>query len=36
VFEAWLAHMREALRPGLTENELWAVLHETNIRLGGE
>jgi Xaa-Pro dipeptidase len=28
--------MREALRPGITENALWARLHETNIRLGGE
>jgi Xaa-Pro dipeptidase len=28
--------MREALEPGITENELWAKLHETNIRLGGE
>jgi Xaa-Pro dipeptidase len=36
VCEAGMARMREALRPGLTENELWAVLHETNIRLGGE
>jgi len=24
------------LRPGITENALWAKLHETNIRLGGE
>jgi Xaa-Pro dipeptidase len=36
VCEAGMARMRETLRPGLTENELWAVLHETNIRLGGE
>jgi len=36
VCEAGMARMREALRPGITENELWAVLHETNIRLGGE
>jgi Xaa-Pro aminopeptidase len=28
--------MREALEPGITENALWAKLHETNIRLGGE
>ena len=31
-----MARMREALKPGLSENELWATLHETNIRLGGE
>ena len=36
VCEAGMARMREALRPGMTENELWAILHETNIRLGGE
>ncbi|HYB57445.1 MAG TPA: Xaa-Pro peptidase family protein [Alphaproteobacteria bacterium] len=36
VCEAGMARMREALRPGLSENELWAMLHETNIRLGGE
>ena len=28
--------MREALEPGISENALWAKLHETNIRLGGE
>ena len=28
--------MWEALEPGMTENALWAKLHETNIRLGGE
>ena len=36
VCEAGMARMREALKPGLSENELWAMLHETNIRLGGE
>ena len=36
VCEAGMARMRGALRPGMTENELWAILHETNIRLGGE
>ncbi len=36
VCEAGMARMREALRPGMSENELWAILHETNIRLGGE
>lgn len=28
--------MREALRPGITENQLWAVLHDANIAHGGE
>jgi Xaa-Pro dipeptidase len=36
VCEAGMARMHEGLRPGLSENELWALLHETNIRLGGE
>ncbi|MGI9318193.1 MAG: M24 family metallopeptidase, partial [bacterium] len=31
-----VAKMREALRPGITENALWAKLHEANISLGGE
>jgi Xaa-Pro aminopeptidase len=34
--EAGMARMRERLAPGITENQLWAVLHETNIALGGE
>ena len=28
--------MREAMRPGMTENAVWSKLHETNIALGGE
>jgi Xaa-Pro aminopeptidase len=28
--------MRAALRPGLTEQELWSVLHQHNIAQGGE
>ena len=28
--------MREALRPGSTENALWAELHRANIVQGGE
>jgi Xaa-Pro aminopeptidase len=28
--------MRRALRPGITENQLWGVLHETNIAHDGE
>ena len=34
--EAACHSMREALAPGVTENALWARMHETNIRLGGE
>ncbi|MBI3514861.1 MAG: aminopeptidase P family protein [Proteobacteria bacterium] len=36
VCEAGIAAMREALKPGITENALWALLHEVNIRLDGE
>ncbi len=36
VCEAGCRAMQEALVPGITENALWAKLHETNIRLGGE
>jgi len=28
--------IRASLRPGITENQLWSVLHETNISHGGE
>jgi Xaa-Pro aminopeptidase len=28
--------MREAMRPGITENALWSELHRVNIRDGGE
>ena len=28
--------MRQALVPGITENQLWSVLHDTNIAHGGE
>jgi len=34
--ETGMARMRDALEPGITENELWAVLNGTNIALGGE
>jgi len=34
--EAGMAKMREELRPGVTEVELWAHLHQVNIALGGE
>ncbi len=36
VCEEGVAAMRAAMEPGITENALWAKLHETNIRLGGE
>ncbi len=36
VCETAMADMRTALEPGITENALWAKLHEANIRLGGE
>lgn len=36
VCEAGCLEMKAALEPGITENALWAKLHETNIRLGGE
>ncbi|MCB9958616.1 MAG: aminopeptidase P family protein [Rhodospirillaceae bacterium] len=36
VAEAGMYRMREALRPGVTEQAIWALLHETNIALGGE
>jgi Xaa-Pro aminopeptidase len=28
--------MQQALRPGLTENQLWSILHQTNIAHGGD
>jgi Xaa-Pro dipeptidase len=34
--EAAMAEMRDALKPGITENELWAELHRGNISRGGE
>jgi Xaa-Pro aminopeptidase len=36
VCERGLDAMRAALRPGITENALYAKLHETNVALGGE
>lgn len=36
VCDAAMARMREALRPGMTECELWSILHQTNIAMGGE
>jgi Xaa-Pro aminopeptidase len=34
--EAGMARMREALKPGLSENALWSRLVQANIELGGE
>ncbi len=34
--EASMRVMENALRPGMTENDLWAILHAENIRRGGE
>ena len=36
VCETACRDMQDILQPGITENALWAKLHETNIRLGGE
>ncbi len=36
VCEIGMARMREALEPGMSENELWSILHQTNIAMGGE
>ncbi|MEO0913989.1 MAG: dimethylsulfonioproprionate lyase DddP, partial [Pseudomonadota bacterium] len=34
--EASVKAMHEAARPGLSEDEIWAVLHSENIKRGGE
>jgi len=34
--ELTMADMRAALQPGMTERELWSMLHAGNIRRGGE
>ncbi|MEX0922253.1 MAG: Xaa-Pro peptidase family protein [Rhodovibrionaceae bacterium] len=36
VAELGMARMRTALRPGLSENALWSILHQTNIEHDGE
>jgi len=36
VAERGMRAMQDALRPGMTENELWSILHQTNIANGGE
>ncbi|MFT5503706.1 MAG: Xaa-Pro aminopeptidase [Gammaproteobacteria bacterium] len=34
--ESSIAEMRELTQPGMTENDVWAELHKSNIRRGGE
>ncbi len=34
--QATMTEMREALKPGMTEREVWAMLHAGNIRRAGE
>src|SRR5262249_54823661 len=36
VADMGIQRMRDALEPGITENQLWAELHYTNIAHGGE
>lgn len=36
VAEAALAWMRSSLQPGMSENELWSMLHQTNIANDGD
>ena len=36
VCDLGVERMRMALRPGITENQLWSVLHQTNIAHDGE
>jgi len=34
--EEGMRRMQSALAPGISENALWSILHQTNIELGGE
>lgn len=36
VCQAGMRRMRAATRPGMSEQEIWAILHQTNIEQGGE
>ena len=36
VAEIGVVKMRDNLKPGMTEDELWSILHKTNIEHGGE
>ncbi|WP_233275820.1 M24 family metallopeptidase [Salibacterium aidingense] len=34
--EIGIRNMYEAAKPGMTENELWSILHQSNIAMGGD
>jgi len=36
VCQSGIRRMRAATRPGMSEQEIWAILHQTNIEQGGE
>ena len=36
VAELGMDNMRQALEPGVTENQLWSILHQVNIAHGGD
>ena len=36
VAEIGISKMRDELKAGMTEDELWSILHKTNIEHGGE
>jgi Xaa-Pro dipeptidase len=36
VCQTGIRRMRDATRPGMTEQQIWAILHRTNIEQGGE
>ncbi len=36
VAEHGMAEMQKALRPGMTENQLWAILHQVNVAHDGD
>ena len=36
VCQSGMRRMRVATRPGMSEQEIWAILHQTNIEQGGE
>lgn len=36
VCQTGIRRMRDATRPGMSEQEIWSILHQTNIEQGGE
>src|SRR5262249_15719246 len=36
VCEAGFERLKAVIRPGVTENQLWSIFHQTNIAAGGE